>query len=729
MQAGSTFEGEAIETELNRLRTHDHLCLIYDGREEQLRAVVPFLRAGLEVRERCLYVADGRAVAELAPALVAGGIDVEAELGRGALALATERETYLARGDFDPDAMLTMAEAAAAQAVSEGYGGLRILGEMSWALGDGAKLQRLMEYEVKVNDRIARTPAVAVCQYDRRRFSPEIIRDVIRTHPLVAIGGRVCRNFYYVPPAELIAPDRSLREVDRLLQNIHDRERAEDLLRESERRLARVLEGSRDAFWDWDLKNDEVVYSARWGDLTGAPLRGSIADWRRGVHPDDAGQAWAALAEHLEGRSDAYLAEYRFRAGGGWRWLQARGRIVASDAKGRPLRMAGTATDVTDRRSLQARLEMAGRLAAVGTLAAGVAHEINNPLAYVSANLRFVHEQLGAAPPATPDAGALAAAVADALDGAERVGEVVRGLRRFAGPAAETSRGPVDVGAEIEAAAGIARHEVVPRARLVVDVPAGLPPVVAGPHELGQVVVNLLVNAAHAIPEGRAGDHEVRVTARAADRTVVVEVSDTGVGIPSDVLPRIFDPFFTTKQVGTGAGLGLAICHGIVAGAGGAIHVRSEPGRGSTFRVELPAAEGGAPAPPPAARAGSGSRRRVLVVDDEPLVGAAIARLLSPDHDVEVLTSAAEVARRADEGARWDVVLCDLVMPEVTGMELARRLERTAPDLARRLVFITGGAYTEASRAFLAANGRRWLEKPLDPELLRELVRTAGPGR
>jgi PAS domain S-box-containing protein len=728
MQPGATSRTGAIEAELDRLRTHDHLCLIYDGREEQLRAVVPFLRAGLDAGERCLYVADGRAVAELTPALAAGGIDVDREVRRGAFALATERETYLAHGDFDPDAMLAMAEAAAAQAVGDGYGALRILGEMSWALGDGAKLQRLMEYEVMVNDRIARLPAVAVCQYDRRRFSPEIIRDVIRTHPLVAIGGRVCRNFYYVPPAEMIAPDRAVREVERLLQNIYDRERAEDLLRDSERRLARVLEGSRDAFWDWDLRNDDIVYSARWGDLTGGALRGTSQEWRSGIHPDDAAPTWAAVVEHLEGRSEAYVAEFRFRARGGWRWLQSRGKVVASDANGRPLRMAGSSTDVTERRSLQARLEMAGRLAAVGTLAAGVAHEINNPLAYVTANLRFVHEQLAAAA-APPDRGPLAAAVADALDGAERVREVVRGLRRFAGPAEEGTRGPVDVAAEIEAAAGIARHEVATRARLVVDVSPGLPAVVMGPHELGQVVVNLLVNAAHAIPDGRAGEHAVRVTARAGTGTVAVEVSDTGVGIPPDVLPRIFDPFFTTKQVGSGTGLGLAICHGIVTGAGGTIHVRSEPGRGSTFRVELPAALDGMPAAPPSAQPVPGARRRVLVVDDEPLVGGAIARLLSSDHEVEVLTSAAEAARRADAGERWDVVLCDLIMPDVSGMDLARRLEQSAPALARRLVFITGGAYTEASRAFLAARGRRWLEKPIDPKALRALVRAAGDDR
>jgi PAS domain S-box-containing protein len=716
---------DRIESCLCELRPHDHLCLIYESREEQLAALVPFVRTGIERGDRCFYVADGRTVADVAPAMHAGGIDVAAEVSRGSLALATERESYLAAGEFDPDAMLAMAEGAAAQAIRAGYGSLRIAGEMTWALGDDARLERLMEYEVKVNRRIAHLPVLAVCQYDRRRFSPEVIRDVIRAHPLIAVGGRVCRNFYYVPPDDLIGPDRLHREVDRLLENIQEREQAEDALRASERRLARVLEGSNDAFWDWNVCTGEVTFSPRWREIACADdLRQGIDAWKRILHPEDLAPTWAAVVDHLEGRSDHYVAEYRVRGrAGDWRWVQARGKVVEWAPGRRPERMAGIATDVTERRTLQARLEMAGRLATVGTLVAGIAHEINNPLAYVMGNLRHLAERLEGAAPA---AGGLAQAVTESLDGAERIRDVVQGLRRFAGPSAEGRRGPVDVGAEIQAAAGIVRHQVVSRARLSVDVAPGLPPVVAGLHEVGQVVVNLLVNAAQAIPEGNAARNEVKVTARAVEGRVVIEVSDTGGGIPPALLPRIFDPFFTTKQAGGGAGLGLAICHGIVSAAGGTIHVRSEPGGGAEFRVELPAAAAAETAAAPEARPGARRRRRVLVVDDDALVGRALARLLAGEHDVEVLTSALEAARRVEEGERWDVVLCDLIMPDLTGMELAARIERGAPDLARRLVFTTGGAYTDGSRAFLASGGRRHLEKPVDADVLRELVRTLG---
>jgi len=222
-------------------------------------------------------------------------------------------------------------------------------------------------------------------------------------------------------------------------------------------------------------------------------------------------------------------------------------------------------------------------------------------------------------------------------------------------------------------------------------------------------------------------EHEVRVEAREEAGRLVVEVSDSGPGIPEDVLPRIFDPFFTTKQPGAGSGLGLAICHGIVTAAGGTILARNQARGGAMFRVELPVSTGSpfaevkAAAPQPA-RAPE-NRRRVLVVDDDPLAARALARLLAPEHEVEVLTSGAEALRRVQAGARWDVVLCDLFMPDMTGMELARALEAAAPDLVRRMVFMTGAAFTPAALDFHMTRDRRILEKPVDADVLRELVR------
>jgi CheY-like chemotaxis protein len=191
-------------------------------------------------------------------------------------------------------------------------------------------------------------------------------------------------------------------------------------------------------------------------------------------------------------------------------------------------------------------------------------------------------------------------------------------------------------------------------------------------------------------------------------------------------LSRIFEPFFTTKAVGVGTGLGLSICHSYVQNMGGDIHVRSEQGRGTTFEVVLPPApahpSGGQAAVSPEAGAPT-PRGRLLVIDDEPLLIAALSRTLAPEHEVVALTHAREALERLRAGERFALILCDLMMPEMTGMELHETLVREAPGQAERMVFLTGGAFTEAARAFLNTTRLPWLEKPFEPETLRTRLR------
>ncbi|MCM2333647.1 MAG: PAS domain S-box protein, partial [Anaeromyxobacteraceae bacterium] len=243
----------------------------------------------------------------------------------------------------------------------------------------------------------------------------------------------------------------------------------------------------------------------------------------------------------------------------------------------------GIVRDITERRRLELQLQLADRMASVGTLAAGVAHEINNPLAYVLANLDFAIGEL-ARP--TPEAAEVQRALAEARDGAVRVREVVRDLKAFS-RGRDQERERLDVGRVLQTAVGLAQNEIRHRARLSLELQP-IPPVLGSEHRLGQVFLNLLINAAQAIPEGQAETNLVNVaTSLADDGRVAVEITDTGAGIPEALLPRIFDPFFTTKPVGVGTGLGLSIVHGIVSGMGGEIKVRSDPGHGSIFTVLL----------------------------------------------------------------------------------------------------------------------------------------------
>ena len=297
----------------------------------------------------------------------------------------------------------------------------------------------------------------------------------------------------------------------------------------------------------------------------------------------------------------------------------------------------------------------------------------------------------------------------------------------------------------------------------------GVSPVDCDEARLGQVLLNLIVNAAQAIPEGAADRNEIRVSARDdGEDQVLIEVRDTGAGIAPEDLGRIFDPFFTTKPVGVGTGLGLAIVQRIVTDNGGHLTVESQLGSGTTIRISLPAAErllappapspapnplppvppvpGAAPtlaepalvAPDPCPVVASApvpipvsapalsppKRPRVLVIDDEIHVLRSIQRGLGRSHDLVVLTSAEEALDRIRAGECFDAIVCDLMMPEMTGMDLHAALTASGSPAVRSMVFITGGAFTQRARDFLASVDNPYLEKPFEFEALRGTIAT-----
>jgi signal transduction histidine kinase len=384
-----------------------------------------------------------------------------------------------------------------------------------------------------------------------------------------------------------------------------------------------------------------------------------------------------------------------------------------------------------ERRSMHEQLLLSERMVSMGTLAAGLAHEINNPLAVLVANLEMATQQLdrrdeGAAPAADGD-DELQRSIKAAYEAAERVRLIVRDVKLFSRAEDEERKSPVDIHAVLDSSIRMALNEIRHRARLTRDY-GDVPPVAANESRLGQVFLNLLVNAAQAIPEGRAEANEIVVATRpVAGGRVAIEVRDTGSGISAENLSRIFEPMFTTKPVGIGTGLGLPICRRIVNEAGGTIEVESEIGIGSVFRVVLPRAEAPSAAERPAAAAPAATGRgRVLVVDDEPTLCDAISRMLAADHEVSTTTEAQEALRRIEGGERFDVIFCDLMMPQMTGIELHEALTRVAPDQAQKMVFITGGAFTPTARAFLD-NSKATLEKPFRAAALRQLVQDRLP--
>jgi PAS domain S-box-containing protein len=458
------------------------------------------------------------------------------------------------------------------------------------------------------------------------------------------------------------------------------------------------------------------------------------------VHPDDRARAVMLTAGPQSAAADGSVHELRYRRANGEHALMEIRPAALTEFDGAPA-MLITARDITERKRLQAHLLVTERLLSVGTLAAGVAHEINNPLAAALGNLEWVARRLARLCDAMEDGGStdsvpraqlepLCKPIGEAREAAERVRAIVRDLKLFS-RAEEDLQGPVDLTPVLDSAGRMAWHEVRLRARFVRDY-ADLPPVLGNDARLGQVFLNLIVNAAQAIPEGAADEHEIRLTSHTLSQHVVVEVRDTGCGIPASILGRIFDPFFTTKPPGVGTGLGLAICHRIVTSLGGRIDVESQPGSGATFRVTLqratPEAEGTARTverPAPYAQSGSQparSRGRVLVIDDDSAMGNVIGLVLSEDHEVEVLTSARQALKRLREGERYDAIVCDIMMSEMGGIDFHAELAKQLPERAAEVIFMTGGAFTVRAREFLDRVPNPRLEKPFDSASLRAVV-------
>jgi C4-dicarboxylate-specific signal transduction histidine kinase/CheY-like chemotaxis protein len=377
--------------------------------------------------------------------------------------------------------------------------------------------------------------------------------------------------------------------------------------------------------------------------------------------------------------------------------------------------------DVTQERKLAVeRLLVSERLASLGRLTASVAHEINNPLAYVCANVDLVEEGLRAKTSLSRDTAEL---LDDVRQGLGRISVIVRDLR-------SSSRAPeedceiVDIESPLNIAIHMASNEIRHRAQLIRDVPTGML-VNANSMRLGQVFLNLLVNAAHAITEGRAQENTISVCVTQEGDEVCVRIADTGEGISPEHIERIFDPFFTTKPIGIGTGLGLSICRSIVDGYGGTISVTRGVERGTVFMVRLPSV-GERVAPPdsmPRSLPVVGRKCRVLIIDDEPAILRALRRVLSDIHEVVTCERARDALGLLASGERFDVVLCDVMMPDMTGPEFYQRASEAFPSVASRVVFMTGGALSPQTEAFILQVGRV-LEKPLRASDIREFVAT-----
>ncbi len=476
--------------------------------------------------------------------------------------------------------------------------------------------------------------------------------------------------------------------------------------------------------WEWSVAEGTLSWSDELHRIFGVPgtFEPTFEAFLGAVHPDDRARTAQAIEHALVSRQPFRFDHRIVSSDGTLRSLHCRGVVVVA-RDGAVTRLVGSSQDVTERRRMEDQLLLSGKLASLGTLASGVAHEINNPLAYVASNLELLARQLAdlegklQGVPTKP----LQDAVAAARHGSARMRDIVRGLKTFS-RIDHDDRAAIDLAHVADLAIEVAAHQISQRARIVRDY-APTPRVAGNESRLSQVFMNLLVNAAQAIAPGAASDNEIRVRIYQDEAgRARVEVSDTGSGIAPQDLGRIFDPFYTSKEAGEGTGLGLSICHGIVKDLGGDIEVTSTSARGTTFAISLPVAGAsdvaGLPASEPKHRAAT-VRRRICVVDDEARYAESLRLLLGYDHDVALAPSAERALELMSVGPAFDVIVCDLMMPGKTGMDLHEELTGASRE---RMIFLTGGATTERAREFLARPDIRHLEKPVELPVLEAMI-------
>ena len=443
----------------------------------------------------------------------------------------------------------------------------------------------------------------------------------------------------------------------------------------------------------------------------------SVADVASPEHREALSDAVAACAA---GKESAEAIEFRLAQPDAGECVQVEGRFI-------PVAMGGARCvlvllrDISLRAQLESHVRRTERLVSLGTLAAGLAHEVNNPLTAVMGNMTFLAQALAEharISPRNEDMPLWQDTLSETLEASHRIAQVVSDLREFSRPTSEET-GPVKALEAVRSAARLTRNLLEHRGTLRVDVPADLT-VEADQTGLVQVLVNLLANAAHSLSPGNGpSSNRVTVTARRVPESgeVAFCVSDSGDGIAEEHLPFVFDPFFTTRAPGAGMGMGLSICHTLVRGWGGTIRAESPEGHGTMVTMMLPEYHQESDA-----HDGEGNLMRVLLVDDDAAVCRALSRMLQRQCRVTVAGSAQEALSLLDGGERFDAILCDIMMPETSGLDLVRTLETTHPLMAPKVVLMTGASMKDTVARFRQQLQSQLLFKPLSPQTVMDAL-------
>ncbi len=520
---------------------------------------------------------------------------------------------------------------------------------------------------------------------------------------------------------------RSGRHAGTVL-DITERKRAEAAIQLSEERTRLALEAANAGFWDWDIANGTGYTSPRYAAILGEEPDGFPPDfesWKARVHPDDLVKLLEQHQQPPGSSHEPFSLEYRMRhQSGRYIWVSVHGRVIARAADGKPLRVMGTMSDITEQRTVQEQLIQAQKMESLGRLAGGIAHDFNNLLTVINGYADLLTRELKEGDPLRPWATEIRSA-------GERAASVTSQLLTFSRNQIGDPR-PVDLNALVGENAAMFQRLLGEEIEWMAQFGPGTKTVRVDPGQLHRVLMNLVVNAADAMPTGGTltiRTTDVEVEGRLAGHRalppgpyIALEVGDTGVGIEKDVQERIFDPFFTTKSGGTG--LGLATVYGIVQQCGGSITVHSEPGTGTVFEILLPrenepVANTAAATP---ARTPGGSETILVVEDQDTVRKLAVTALkkcgyqiLSASHGEEALRLA------ASHPGPIHLLLSDVVMPRMNGLELAGRMRTVRPEM--KLLYMSGYAEDVIARRGLVNSQAPLLAKPFTPTEVTAKVR------
>lgn len=523
------------------------------------------------------------------------------------------------------------------------------------------------------------------------------------------------------------------------LIDITARKEIEDSLRESEKRLALVLEGTALGTWDWDIPTGGVIFNARWAEMLGyqlSEIEPNVSSWEELMHPDEVADVMAILTDHLEGRTPMYQTEYRLRSKTGeWVWVLDSGKVFARDSAGNPIRVAGTHMDITARKQMEEQIVQHERMAAVGQLSAGIAHDFNNILASILLYTDLLQRQ----PDLAEDVKRKLAVITTS---GQRAAKLVRQILDFS---QKTVRRPekIDLILFLQNSVEFLIATLPENIHIDLQINAGDYTAMVDPSQLLQAITNLAINAHQAMPVG--GTLKIKMSRRIDENTdrcamcgrlitgswIRIEVADSGRGIPADILPSIFEPFFTTKEIGEGTGLGLSQVSGIMAQHDGHICVKSSVGQGSAFILYLPlvtatdevAKDGADEAVVSQIKYGHGETI-LLVEDDETAADAVTAGFHYLGYQTIVATNGKEaLALYEGSQTRINLVLSDIAMPEMDGVELFHRLRAKNPYIS--VILMSDHSLDDEGKVLLEKGVVAWLSKPVSLDTLSQAVSKA----